>query len=350
MIELKKPWIYNIHRISPTHIPDNYIRLDKSERLLEFPDNIFSNFIKSLSQSDFSLYPNTNSLIQKIAIYNNVSEHNINLSFGSDLIIKSWYEVFCYDDCNIITSNPCFPMYNVYAKMHNTNVKSITYNENLKYNISDILNLIDNNTAFVILSNPNSPIGDYKNIDELEYLIKTLNLYKIPILIDEAYYEYNDYITIKSLITKYENLCITRTFSKAMGAAGCRIGYSISSEIISDLLKKFRPTFEATGPSIKFCEFLLDNIQLSTTYVSQVIQEKNDIINILKSKNFDVIDSNANWIHFNNKYDNEDVDRKYNSLNVAYKNKLSIPHDIRSNWIRLSIIPSMKDSAIISNL
>lgn len=350
MVKLKNTWIKNVERKSPEFIPDNYLRLDKSERQQDFPKYIFDKFINTLTQSDFSLYPNTDNLIKKIAIHNNVNIKNVNISFGSDYIIKSWFEVFAYNKSNIVTTYPCFPMYKVYSDIYDSELKCVNYDKNLKFKIDDIVNAVDDNTSFVVLANPNSPVGDYKEINELEELTIYLNEKNIPILIDEAYYEYNNYITCIDLVHRYDNLGICRTFSKAFGGAGCRLGYGISSDVITDLLGKLRPTFEATGPSIKFCEFILDNIDLSKQYVQSVIEEKSEIIKILKSKNYDIIDSKSNWIHFNNTNDNRNVDDVLKLYNVIYKNKLTIPYDIRSNWIRLSIIPNLRNEEFINKL
>lgn len=350
MIKLKNNWIKRIERKSAPYIENNYLRLDKSERQQDFPKKYFDKFIKSLSQSDFSFYPNTDNLTKLISKHNDVKCENINISFGSDYIIKSWFEIFAFNGSNIVTTNPCFPMYKVYADMYDSKLNCVNYNKNLQFNISDLINKIDDKTSFVVIANPNSPIGDFKSISEIESLVKYTNKKRIPILIDEAYYEYNDYVTCIELIKSYNNVGICRTFSKAFGGAGCRIGYGISPIEISTLLNKVKPTFEATGPSIKFCEFVLNNKNLSKEYVASVINEKSKIINILRSKNFDVLDSKSNWIHFNNKNDNTDVDKVLLNYKVSYKNNLIIPHDSRKNWIRISIIPNLRNESFIKEL
>jgi len=350
MIKLKNNWIKSIERKSAPSVEDGYLRLDKSERQADFPKKYFDKFIKSLTQSDFSFYPNTVELTKLIAKYNNVNSENINISFGSDYIIKSWFEVFAFNGSNIVTTNPCFPMYKVYADMYDSKLKYINYNKNLQFFITDLINKIDDKTSFVVLANPNSPIGDFKSIEDIEHLIKYTNKKRIPVLIDEAYYEYNNYITCIDLIKRYDNIGICRTFSKAFGGAGCRIGYGISSIDISILLNKVKPTFEACGPSIKFCEFVLNNENLSREYVESVIDEKSIIVNVLRSKQFDVIDSKSNWIHFNNSNDNNDTDKILSKHKVSYKNNLSIPHDKRHNWIRMSIIPKLNNEKFINEL
>ena len=91
---------------------------------------------------------------------------------------------------------------------------------------------------------------------------------------------------------------------------------------------------------MKYCEFLLDNYSVVNDYIENVKTEKKKIISLLND--FDVIDSDCNWIHFNNEIDNVDVIRVFDMHKVLVK-YCSVPHDNRNNWCRLTIQPEMSN-------
>ena len=198
--------------------------LNQSERSQPIPQHYYTEFIKSLTHEDFSYYPNTKNFKEKICNFYNVKPKNLFLSDGSDIGIKSIFETFT--TCgNIVTSEPSFPMYQVYASLYNCQYKGIHYDVDLlELSIDRILEFVDDDTDLIILANPNSPIGDYKTFKEIKPLLDTGKM----VLIDEAYVEFSKNESFIKYIDDYPNLIVTRTFSKGFGAAGCRVGMTFA--------------------------------------------------------------------------------------------------------------------------
>ena len=241
--------------------------LNQSERSQPIPQSYYTKFIRSLTHEDFAYYPNTKNFKEKICEFYNVKPENLFLSDGSDIGIKSIFETFT--TCgNIVTSEPSFPMYQVYTSLYNCSYKGIHYDvDTLELSIEKMLQFVDDDTDLIVLANPNSPIGDYKTIDEIKPLLDT----GIPVLIDEAYIEFLDTEDIHwdsfiKYIDEYPNLIVTRTFSKAFGAAGCRVGMTFSNPHYIENISKFRQMYEISGVSMKYCEFLLNNHHLVDIY------------------------------------------------------------------------------------
>lgn len=335
-----KPWLQNINRKIGAHVDTTALRLDKSERILNFDENLFNLFLSSLNQYDFIVYPDERILKKYIAAYCNVSSSQIYTSFGSDGVIKSMFETFVTEQSVVITTDPCFPMYDIYCKLFNATIKKVQYNRQLKYNMTDILNLIDSNTSLIILANPNNPIGDV--YDELEFLnvVKRAAEYNIPILVDEAYAEFSWYSAIP-LISRYNNIFVSKTFSKAFGGAGVRLGYLVGQESEIEIVEKWKPMYCCTGISIKFAKFILDNKSIVDEYCKETILHRNLACELLSSHGYDVINSNTNWIHFNDSSDNVETKKILEEFNVLYKCGTKIPFDSRTDWIRLTVGPSV---------
>ena len=326
----------------------NYV-LNQSERTQPIPQSYYTKFLRSLKQEDFAYYPNTKNFKEKICEFYNVKPENLFLSDGSDIGIKSIFETFT--TCgNIVSSEPSFPMYQVYASLYDCSYKGINYNvDTLELSIEDMLKFVDDETQLIILANPNSPIGDYKIIDEIKPLLDT----GIPVLIDEAYIEFLDTEDIHwdsfiKYIDEYPNLIVTRTFSKAFGAAGCRVGMTFSNPHYIENISKFRQMYEISGVSMKYCEFLLNNHHLVDIYCQEVIDEKKKVISMLK--HYEVVDSNCNWIHFNNQDDNKKTKEILEKHKVLVKYCKLHHYGFRENWCRMTIQPGLSEQEFFKEI
>ena len=111
----------------------------------------------------------------------------------------------------------------------------------------------------IIIANPNQPIETMLNFNQIKYLCEIANKMKIFLVIDEAYYHFNN-ISAQRYIKKFNNLVVLRTFSKAFGMAGLRIGYVVSNRIIIKEMHKLKPMYEINNLGAKiFYEMLKPN-------------------------------------------------------------------------------------------
>ena len=336
-----KKYLENIKRIqySVDKSKYNYV-LDQSERTTHIP--AFQKFLQTLNQEDFLLYPNTDSFKSNIGKKFDVENNQILLSPGSEIGIKNVIEAFT-NGGRVISSDPSFPMYKVYSELYQCEYFGIPHEEDYSISMEKILSNITHDTDLVILANPNSPMGEYKSFDEIRILLEQ----DVPVLIDEAYIEFSGKESFIKYINEYPNLMVCRTFSKSYGAAGCRVGMVFSNSNNIEILSKFKQCYEVTSVSIKYCEFLMNNSEIVDIYIQEVIEEKNKVISMLK--NYEVIDSNCNWIHFNNNIDNIDTIDIFNKHKVLTK-YCTLPHDNRKNWCRLTIQPNISKEKFIQEL
>ena len=345
-----KPHLHKVNRIIDYTDKSEYdYILNQSERTQPIPQSYYTKFLRSLKQEDFAYYPNTKNFKEKICDFYNVKLENLFLSDGSDIGIKSIFETFT--TCgNIVTSEPSFPMYGVYASLYNCSYKGINYDvDTLELSIENMLSFVDDETQLIILANPNSPIGDYKTIDEIKPLLDT----GIPVLIDEAYIEFLDtediyWDSFIKYIDDYPNLIVTRTFSKGFGAAGSRVGMTFSNPHYIENISKFRQMYEISGVSMKYCEFLLNNHHLVDIYCQEVVDEKKKVVSMLK--NYEVVDSNCNWIHFNNQDDNKKTKEILDKHKVLVKYCKLHHYGFRENWCRMTIQPGLSEQQFFKEL
>ena len=340
-----KPHLHKVKRIFDYTDKSEYdFILNQSERSQPIPHSYYTKFLRSLKQEDFAYYPNTKNFKEKICEFYNVKTENLFLSDGSDVGIKSIFETFT--TCgNIVTSEPSFPMYGVYASLYNCPYRGINYDVDLlEFSIEHMLKFVNDETQLIILANPNSPIGDYKTFEEIKPLLDTGKM----VLIDEAYIEFSGKESFIKYINDYPNLIITRTFSKGFGAAGCRVGMTFAHKDTIEPISKFRQMYEITGVSLKYCEFLLNNHHLVDTYIQEVVEEKKKVVSMLK--HYEVIDSDCNWIHFNNQDNNKKTKEILDKHKVLVKYCKVHPYGFRDNWCRMTIQPGLSEQEFFKEL
>jgi len=335
---MKKRYLSKVDRKPYKNLSHDCIRLNGAERNNDFSELMWNDFVLSLKQSDIKYYPNLDNLYDALAKHYNIDKEGLIIGDGSDRIIKYIFECFVDHGDEIITSNPSFPMYEVYTKLYNAKINKVNY-KGLRIDLEKICSSINKSTAAVILSNPSSPIGDVIDRNNLLRLIAQAVEYNCLIIIDEAYIEFSD--TAESFLNKvmdFENLIVIKTFSKAIGSAGVRFGFGYTNKELIKYINKFRTNHEVTGLTMKWVLNILNHWNEIELYISQIKKLKGKLIKKCNSHGLDIIDGECNWIHVNNKTDNLQL----NTSSIILRDKCSIPNDNRCNWIRLCIPPDLK--------
>lgn len=274
-----------------------YIRLDKNERVSDF-QKFFLNKIKSeLNSNIITTYPNLKKLYLRLSKSLNLNFKNIIISNGSDLAIKNCFELITKPNSKVVTLNPTYGMVDVYCKNFLVNQIKVDCNEDLNFDVNEILKKINKNISLVIIANPNSPTGKLFNKKDIERIISKSKKNKCYILIDECYFDYSKSSAI-NLITKYDNLIICRSFSK-IGLAGCRIGVIITNSKLRNLLYKFRPFYEISSFSALVLEIILKNKKIFKDYIDETLKGKKIVEQYLKNKKIRYFSSKTNFMLLN---------------------------------------------------
>lgn len=120
---------------------------------------------------------------------------------------------------------------------------------------------IDHDTRLVFIANPNNPTGTWLGAAELDHFLTTVPPNTL-VVIDEAYYEYAeapDYASVAPWLSRWPNLVVVRTFSKAYGLAGLRVGYALSHPEVADILNRVRQPFNVNSLALCAAEAALDD-------------------------------------------------------------------------------------------
>jgi len=166
---------------------------------------------------------------------------------GSDELIGLTLKAFVEDGDEIVVARPTFLMYEVASTAHGAKLK-IVPTRYFKYDLKAMKEAVTKNTKVVFIANPDNPNGTYVSRYELEDFLRGLPGETI-VFLDEAYFEFveeQDYPNGLDYIGK-NNLIVTRTFSKAYGLAGLRVGYGVSSPEIIKYMETAREPFNVNS-------------------------------------------------------------------------------------------------------
>ncbi|MCX6769306.1 MAG: aminotransferase class I/II-fold pyridoxal phosphate-dependent enzyme [Candidatus Micrarchaeota archaeon] len=219
----------------------------KADAFLDANENSFGSCIGSVAGVKLNRYPDSDQLElrQEIAKYAGVKRENVLVGNGSDEVIDLCIRAFVSIGDNVVSLEPGYSMYSVCAEAQGANAKQVLLDKEFQPDIGAVLAASNSRTKIIFLVSPNSPVGvpvEYVKIEELAGKTDAI------LFVDEAYIEFGGKSAV-SLIEKYDNLVISRTFSKAWGLAGLRVGYAVSNERIISVLRSLKAPYNVNSLS-----------------------------------------------------------------------------------------------------
>ncbi len=215
---------------------------------------------------------------------------------GSDEIIDIVIKTFVEEDENVITADVTFLEYQIITKILGRQLIKVPL-RNFNYDLKGILKKINRKTKVIFIANPNNPTGTYVNRTQLDSFLE-----KVPknvfVVLDEAYDMFIDVLDFpKSLdYLKRRNVILMKTFSKAYGLAGLRIGYAVASAELVSYMERVRPPFNVNLlAQIAAIAALEDKRNLRKTRIS-ILKGKKYLYRQLNNLGLKFLPSVANFI------------------------------------------------------
>jgi histidinol-phosphate aminotransferase len=193
-----------------------------------------------------SCYPSADAsdLKKALVTYTGFPIENIVASgSGMDSIIDSLNKLFVGPADEVILPVPTFTYYGISAAAHGGTPVYVNRNSDFSIPVDEILSKVTDRTKIIYLCSPNNPTGNVLDRADVQKLAEKS---KAIIFIDEAYVEFSSSGSLISMISEYENIVIGRTFSKAFGLAGLRIGYAVAPKWLASQLLRITPPFSVS--------------------------------------------------------------------------------------------------------
>jgi histidinol-phosphate aminotransferase len=186
------------------------------------------------------MYPEVLKGTAKLARYFGVATEELLLTNGGDDALRVFFDAFVDAGSNVLICEPTFPMYRYYAEIYGARIDVCRYDAQMKFPLKDILGKLKRAPRVFFLANPNNPTGTLVPLPELKRLLDAAP--RTAVVFDEAYAEFSGLSTIP-WIRKYPNLFVARTFSKAAGLAGLRLGAVVARRDSLNLVRRAMPPY-----------------------------------------------------------------------------------------------------------
>jgi histidinol-phosphate aminotransferase len=237
-------------------------------------------------------------LMDALSSYAGVPPERIVVTHGSDAAIESLGVAFVKPGDRVLIVQPTYDNFRSSIEQHGATATFFRYDGTAPFPLEHLRERITQETPRLIyLSNPNNPIGYTLELDDLERLVSHCAGPKVIVVVDEAYWEFSG-VTASQLTDRYSNVIALRTFSKAFGLAGLRIGYVIASPDLARLVRRVVNPKSITMFAKVAAQTALQEIGPMRDYVAEVAASREKLYDYFKARGIESSPSRANFILF----------------------------------------------------
>ena len=274
MKELKELTRENIWNLAPYSCARNEFSGRNAKVYLDANENPYN--------GPLNQYPDPLQLEVKkqLAKVKGVAEDCIFLGNGSDEAIDLMYRCFTEPKVdNVVAMDPTYGMYKVCADINDVEYRTVSLNEDFSLNADNILAACDNHTKVIWLCSPNNPTGNALDRGAIEKILKD---FEGLVVVDEAYCDFSSQKPFRTELSKYPNIVVLNTMSKAWGSAGIRLGMAFASKDIIDILNKVKYPYNVNALTQREALELLADPYEVDKWVRTILLERSRVVDAIK--------------------------------------------------------------------
>ena len=234
--------------------------------------------------------------IDMLAGFTGWTAEGILIGNGSNEILQLLFMSVLDRGASVVLSQPTFTLYKILARSLGAQVHEVMMDRGFAFNVDELIRVTNVNKAtMLVLCSPNNPTGTSLSGRDLQ---RILDGTRTLVILDEAYIHFDETSQI-SLLNKYDRLVILQTFSKAMGAAGLRFGYSLSSPEIARDLNKVKLPYNVNVFTLIAAEVLISRWETIRSWIATIIRERERVRSAMSGiENVVVYPSGGNFLLF----------------------------------------------------
>ncbi len=255
------------------------IKLNQNENPWDVTPAIKAETLRRLENRKWSRYPDFISagLHSRLAEFATWTDNGVIAGNGSNELIQALLMVTISERKRVLIAEPTFALYRQVTTVLGGQVVSVPLSSEFKFDVETLLKVTEmSNIDVVILCSPNNPTGCVITDEDLRRLLRVA-----PglVVIDEAYHEFAEH-SVVPLLKEFKNLVVLRTFSKAMGLAGLRVGYLLAApELVTEIRKAVLP-YNLNAISQTAAEVCVEMYEAELLpIVKQLISERDRLFN-----------------------------------------------------------------------
>ena len=322
-----------------------FAKLNQNENPYDIPLSMKEAVFQEMKDLSWARYPEYNplKLREKIGERFKVAPEQVLLGNGSNQLLYTVISAVISPWDTIVTSSPSFSLFELAGRIAQGRIISVPQNHDFSLDKTTLIESL-RNARLTLLCSPNNPTG--KPI-EIEFLKECLEATSGIILWDEAYGEFGGESAIP-LLNHYPNLVILKTFSKAFGLAGLRVGFLIAHSEIAKQLQKINLPYNLNLFSTVAALHLMEAPELVETHVKKIVTEREKLFNKMKKISGVVpFPSEANFILFKVK-DGTKILRKLEEQGILVRDMSG--YSVLKNFLRVTVGTPEENSIFLETL
>jgi histidinol-phosphate aminotransferase len=264
-----------------------FIRLDFNENTAGFPE-VYGDI-----SPDLMLYPEYSQFLAAYSRMLGLPQERILLTNGSDegLFTISFTFIEPQEEA-ALTAKPTFALIPYYLKLVQSKLVEVPFTSDFQYDLPAIEAALQTGIKLAMFASPDNPTGATLPIETIR---QWCSIYPSTLfVIDEAYAEYTAQ-TVLPLTAEFENLLVTRTFSKAWGMAGLRLGAVIGNPVLIDALTRVRSPYSVNSLAVTTATRLLQERETVLANARATMERKHWTLDKVESRGYSIIPGNANF-------------------------------------------------------
>jgi histidinol-phosphate aminotransferase len=271
---------------------EGFLRLDFNENTIGCSPAVLR-AIRGLSAERIAMYPEYTGVTKELARYFGVRPAEMMITNGADEAIAQIAHTFLEASSRVLLVEPTFPMYRFCADLAGARIESLRYGSEMKFPARDLAAALRKKPQAFFLANPNNPTGTLLSNAVIRNIVDanpgTL------VIVDEAYFEFSR-ATVLPWVHRYSNLIVLRTFSKAAGMAGLRLGCIFAGEELMQWLHRTREPFPVNCAAIAAAEAVARDATSIRKYAADIRANRKILVRGLQDLGVRVIPSVANFV------------------------------------------------------
>jgi histidinol-phosphate aminotransferase len=246
-----------------------------------------------LSAKQIATYPEYAVPTRKIARYFGVHPEELLLTNGGDDALRVFFDTFVDPRSDVLICEPTFPMYRYYAEIAGARVRALRYDPNMEFPLAEALAALRKKPRLFFLANPNNPTGTLVRRAAVRKLL--LAATHTVVILDEAYAEFSPETAVP-WVRRYPHLFVARTFSKAEGMAGLRLGAVIGRRDSLSFVRRAMPPYPVNTAALAAAVAAIEERKTIARYVRDVKRLRAWFARELQRPNVRVFPSAANFL------------------------------------------------------
>jgi histidinol-phosphate aminotransferase len=341
---------YEVKTILERKPDEKIVKMNLNENFAVTSEEVKELLLDACKNVDVRAYPPPRGslAVKAIADFLGLSELEVAVANGADEIMDLLMKVFVRKGSKVMIAEPTFPMYTFFAELYGGKKVTTMLNQDFSLDVDCMLKMANKQTRLLFVCSPNNPTGNqFRELD----IKRLLNEFKGIVVVDEAYVDFAK-CSVVDWIQDYDNLAVLRSFSKAFGLAGLRLGYIVSNKTIIDYVKRVIGPFNVNSVTQQAIVLALQNWSYFKEKLEFVVNEREWLLkNLQQIDGIKPFPSDANFILFKVTKDglnSTTLAERMANRNVLVKDRGHL--DLLRNCIRVTVGGRSMNECFVSAL